>query len=95
MLNLRWQDIDLDGKKITITGSTAVIGRERVNGTTKSARTRVVSVDDETMAVMRQHKAAQTAEQLKAGESPGAGPRTGMCSRPDGASRSTPIPSRP
>ena len=27
LLNLRWKDIDLDGKKITITGSTAVIGR--------------------------------------------------------------------
>ena len=69
LLNLRWQDVDLDGKKITITGSTAVIGGERVNGTTKSGRTRVVSVDDETMAVLRQHKAAQTGEQLEAGDS--------------------------
>ena len=40
LLNLRWTDVDLDGKKITITGSTAVIGGERVNGTTKSGRTR-------------------------------------------------------
>ena len=39
LLNLRWKDIDLDGKKITITGSTAVIAGERVNGTTKSGRT--------------------------------------------------------
>jgi integrase len=53
LLNLRWKDIDLDGKKITITGSTAVIGGERVNGTTKSGRTRVVSIDDETVAVLR------------------------------------------
>ena len=28
--NLRWKDIDLDGKKITITGSTAVIAGEHV-----------------------------------------------------------------
>ena len=69
LLNLRWKDIDLDGKKITITGSTAVIAGERVNGTTKSGRTRVVSIDDETVAVLRQRKADQAAEQLQAGDS--------------------------
>jgi integrase len=66
---MRWKDIDLDGKKITITGSTAVIAGERVNGTTKSGRTRVVSIEDETVAVLRQRKAGQVAEQLKAGDS--------------------------
>lgn len=50
LLNLRWKDIDLDGKKITITGSTAVIAGERVNGTTKSGRARVLSIDEETVA---------------------------------------------
>ena len=69
LLNLRWKDIDLDGKKITITGSTAVIAGERVNGTTKSGRTRVVSIDDETVVVLHQRKADQAAEQLKAGDS--------------------------
>src|SRR5215831_17008581 len=69
LLNLRWQDVDLDGKKITITGSTAVIGGERVNGTTKSGRIRAVSIDDETVAVLRQRKADQAAEQLRVGDS--------------------------
>ena len=69
LLNLRWTDIDLDAKKITITGSTAVIAGERVNGTTKSGRTRVVSIDDETAAVLRQRKKDQAAEQLHAGDS--------------------------
>jgi integrase len=69
LLNLRWKDIDLDGKKITITGSTAVVAGERVNGTTKSGRTRVVSIDDETVTVLRQRKVDQAAEQLKAGDS--------------------------
>jgi integrase len=69
LLNLRWKDVDLDGRTITITGSTAVIGGERVNGTTKSGRTRVVSIDDETIAVLRQRKADQAAEQLHAGDS--------------------------
>jgi hypothetical protein len=59
----------LDAKKITITGSTAVIGGERVNGTTKSGRTRVVSIDDETAATLRQRRADQAAEQLRAGDS--------------------------
>ncbi len=62
LLNLQWADIDLDGKKITITGSTAVIQGERVNGTTKSGRTRVIPIDDETVAVLRQRKADQAAE---------------------------------
>jgi integrase len=70
LLNLRWTDIDLDAKKIAVTGSMAVIGGERVNWTTKSGRTRVVSIDDETVAVLRQRKTDQTAEQLKAGDSP-------------------------
>jgi integrase len=33
-----------------------VIGGERVKGTTKSGRARVVSIDDETVAVLRQRK---------------------------------------
>jgi integrase len=68
LLNLRWPDIDLDGKKITITGSTAVISGERANGTTKSGRTRVVSIDDETVAVLSQHKADQAADKLRVGD---------------------------
>lgn len=69
LLNLQWSAVDLGDKKITITGSTAVIGGERVTGTTKSGRTRVVSIDDATVAVLRQHKADQAADQLRAGDS--------------------------
>lgn len=45
-----------------------MIGGERVNGTTKSGRTRVVSIDDETVAVLRQCKTDQVAEPLRAGD---------------------------
>jgi integrase len=69
LLNLRWPDVDLEAKRITITGSTAVIAGERIDGITKSGRTRVVSIDDETIAVLRQHKADQAADQLRAGDS--------------------------
>lgn len=68
LLNLRWSDIDFDAKKITISGSTAVIGGERINGTTKSGRTRVIAIDDGTVAVLRQHQADQAAEQALAGD---------------------------
>ena len=46
-----------------------MIAGERIDGTTKSGRTRVVSIDDGTVAVLRQHKADQAADQLKAGDS--------------------------
>jgi integrase len=68
LLNLQWSAVDLDGKEITISGSTAVIAGQRVTGTTKSGRTRVVSIDDATVAVLRQHKADQAADQLRAGD---------------------------
>ncbi len=64
-----WPDVNLEVKRITIAGSTAVIAGERIDGTTKSGRTRVVSIDDETIAVLHQHKADQAADQLKAGDS--------------------------
>jgi integrase len=68
LLNLRWADVDLDAKKITVSGSTAVVGGERINGTTKSGRTRVIAIDDGTVAVLRQHKVDQAAEQALAGD---------------------------
>ena len=68
LLNLRWPDVDLDGKKITITGSTGIIDGERVVGTTKSGRSRVVTIDDETVSVLKEHRKAQAADQLLACE---------------------------
>jgi integrase len=43
LLYLRWKDVDLDGHEIRITGSAAMIERERVEGTTKSGRSRAVT----------------------------------------------------
>ncbi len=45
----------------------ASIAGKRVNGTTKSGRTRILSIDDETVSVLRQHKADQARDQLHAG----------------------------
>ncbi len=91
LLNLRWPDVDLEAKRLTITGSTAVIAGERIDGTTKSGRTRVVSIDDETVAVLRQHKGDQVADQLKAGDS-WRGVKDGYVFTTGWVNRSTPTP---
>jgi integrase len=62
----RGELLDLRGRTSI---STAVIGGERVNGTTRSGPRRVISIDAETVAGSRQRKADQAAEQLKAGDS--------------------------
>ena len=90
LLDLRGQ-CRLEGKKTHHHRVDSRDPGERVNGTTKSGRTRVVSIDDGTVAVLRQHKADQTAHQLRAGDS-WRGGKEATYSRPDGASRSTPTP---
>jgi integrase len=45
-----------------------VVGGERINGTTKSGRTRVIAIDEGTVAVLCQHQADQAAEQALAGD---------------------------
>ncbi|MCW2916013.1 MAG: integrase family protein, partial [Actinomycetia bacterium] len=45
-----------------------MIERERVEGTTKSGRSRAVSIDADTAAVLRAHRAQQKADRLALGE---------------------------
>ncbi|XRQ06569.1 tyrosine-type recombinase/integrase [Actinomadura welshii] len=68
LLNLRWSSIDLDAKQVTISGSTGVVAGERIEGATKSGRSRVVSIDDETVTVLREYRKAQVASKLLVGE---------------------------
>jgi integrase len=67
LLNLRWRDIDLASAEINISGSTAVIGGARIEGTTKSGRSRKVSIDAGTVEVMKEHRSLQAEERLLAG----------------------------
>jgi integrase len=62
LLNLRWRDVDLDAAEVRITGSAAVIGGQRIEGTTKSGRSRTVSIDAGTVQVLREHHARQAAD---------------------------------
>jgi integrase len=67
LLNLRWRDIDLDLAEVRITGSAAVIAGRRIEGTTKSGRSRTVSIDPDTVQVLRDHRKRQAEEQLRVG----------------------------
>ena len=67
LLNLRWRDIDLDLAEVHVTGSTAVIGGQRIEGTTKSGRSRTVSIDPDTVQILRDHRKRQAGERLRVG----------------------------
>lgn len=59
--------MDLDAKQIVIRGSASFIAGQRVEGTTKSGRKRIVSLDDGTVAVLRSQRTMQAADKLKVG----------------------------
>jgi integrase len=67
LLYLRWHALDLDAAEVTFGGSTAVVRGQRVEGTTKGGRSRTISLDRETVAVMREHRRQQVEERLAAG----------------------------
>ena len=67
LLYLRWQAVDLDAAEVTFGGSTAVVRGQRVEGTTKGGRSRVVSIDRETVTILREHRRRQAAERQAAG----------------------------
>ncbi len=67
LLNLRWHDIDLDLGEVRITGSAAVIAGQRIEGTTKSGRSRAISIDTDTVQVLRDHRKHQAEERLRVG----------------------------
>lgn len=69
LLNLRWRDVDLDGASAHIRGSAAFIAGERIEGTTKSGRSRTVSIDPGTVDVLKAHRKRQLADKLRGGQS--------------------------
>jgi integrase len=68
LLYLRWSAVDLDAAEVTFGGSTAVVRGQRVEGTTKGGRSRTVSLDRDTVTVLREHHRQQAEERLAAGE---------------------------
>jgi integrase len=67
LLALRWPAPAPDAAEVTLRRFTDVIDGERVDDTTKSGRSRVVSLDPGTVAVLREHRRRQLEERMKAG----------------------------
>lgn len=67
LLHLRWDHVDLARGEVRITGSTAVIGGQRIEGTTKGGRSRIVSIDPGTVQVLKEHRKRQAVERLTVG----------------------------
>jgi integrase len=61
LLYLRWGHVDLDHGEIRITGSSALIGGQRTEGTTKGGRSRTVSIDPCTVQVLKEHRVVKLA----------------------------------
>ena len=67
LLYLRWHAVDLDAAEVTFGGSTAVVRGQRVEGTTKGGRSRTISIDHDTVTVLREHHRQQAEERQAAG----------------------------
>ena len=67
-LALRWKDIDLDGGHANLRGSLTRRGRELlISGLKTKASRRSVALSPPIVALLRQHRAQQSAERLRAG----------------------------
>jgi integrase len=59
--------VNLDMAEVTFGGSTAVVRGQRLEGTTKGGRSRTISLDRDTVTVLREHRRQQAEERLAAG----------------------------
>lgn len=68
LLNIRWRDVTLDVQpQIRIRGTAGVVSDgSRYEGTTKSGRERVVSIDEGRVRVLREHRERQATDQARA-----------------------------
>ena len=67
LLALRWSDVDLAAAEITFARSVDVLDGVRVEGSTKGGRSRVVPVDEGTVAALRRWRKQQAEERLRLG----------------------------
>jgi integrase len=68
LLALRWKDVDLDRGVLAVTGSLQGTTRDTlVIGSPKSGRSRAVALGPQAVAALREHRARQVDERLRAG----------------------------
>ena len=71
VLGVRWQNVNLEAESLAVVDTLVPVNNKPVLriGETKSRRSRrMIAVDASTVAVLREHKARQNAERLRAGE---------------------------
>jgi len=68
LLGLKWDDVDLAAGRLSIRRSRSAIGYEVVETTPKSGRARTISLESETVAVLRRWRQHQRQERLAWGE---------------------------
>lgn len=73
LLNLRWSSVDLAAARMAIRGSAGVVNGTWIEGSTKSGHERVISLDPETVDVLRAHRVEQDRERVAAGSDWAAG----------------------
>ena len=65
---LRWHDVDLDNRQLTITNQRTTVGYQVIEGPPKSAASRrTIALDRHTVAVLRAHLRRQRAQYLVTG----------------------------
>jgi integrase len=68
-LGLRWSDVNLDAGRVSIVQTITTVRDKMVISPPKTARSRrLVSLDPETVAALRDHRRRQNEERLRAGE---------------------------
>jgi integrase len=67
LLALKWADVDSASSSIRIRASAGMVENVRIEGTTKSGRERRVSLDEQTIAALREHRKRQMDQQVLAG----------------------------
>lgn len=66
-LALRWSDVDLDSRRASVVRSISRVDNRVVLSGTKTGKSRVVDLDEATVAVLRSHKVRQAQERLRLG----------------------------
>jgi integrase len=69
LLGLRWRDVDVDAGQLAVVQTRSVVGWRTVVAPPKTQRSRrTIYLDAHTVAILREHRQRQRAEQLAAGE---------------------------
>jgi integrase len=64
---LRWNDVDLDRAELFVRRAITQVGRDLLEGDTKTHQSRRVALDDATVALLRQHRLRQREQALALG----------------------------